>query len=185
MEYLDIDYLKNITTKPYYFGLGFIQLKINHQERIHFWHPSLTHTSDEEEIHDHRYNFKSTILRGKLNNEIFSYKSNPNGIYSLMEVSCNKEKEGDPKFISNVDINLISSFDVIEGQSYYLGSDAFHKTKTNGCISLLNRDLITKDLANVIMLNNKELTCPFSIKLSEKNIWELIDDLINNPIYLK
>lgn len=52
-KYLDIDYLKSLENKPYYFGLGFIQLKINKSQRIHFWHSELIKTAGDEEIHDH------------------------------------------------------------------------------------------------------------------------------------
>lgn len=177
-KYLDIDYLKSIDNKPYYFGLGFIQLKINKSQRIHFWHPELIKTADDEEIHDHRYDFNSTILKGKLKNEIFTYNDNEYGNYSLKSVSCTKDSEENPKFIKNVDIKLVTSYEVLEGQEYFLNKDSFHKTYTDGCVSFLERGDITKEYANVISYKDKNLICPFSVEYSEDYIWKLISELI-------
>ena len=56
-----------LKTNPQYFGLGFIQCKINQHERVHIYHPDLMPIVNiEEEIHNHRYDFESTILMGKL-----------------------------------------------------------------------------------------------------------------------
>ena len=73
--------LKNILlqTKPHYFGLGFIQCKINQYERIHVYHPDLMPIVNiEEEVHNHRYDFESKILMGKIKNKKYQFLENKN-----------------------------------------------------------------------------------------------------------
>src|SRR5579863_7289598 len=57
-------------TEPYWFGLGFIQLKLNDTARMHFWLPEIPHP-EREEIHNHRYDFSSIVLAGHLLHEVW------------------------------------------------------------------------------------------------------------------
>lgn len=178
-KYLDIDYLKSLENKPYYFGLGFIQLKINKEHRIHFWHTDLIKTAGEEELHNHRYNFKSHVLKGKLLNEVFTYDK-VGSEYGLYQVSCSADSSEESKHIFNCTPIKVCSFETTTGQSYTLDHNFFHTSHTDGCITLLERDDIVKEYAHVISLNNKSIACPFSIKLIDDQIWSYIEDLINN-----
>ncbi len=46
-------------------GLGFIILKINDRTRYNIWHPSLPPITDQDEVHDHRYDFSTKVVRGR------------------------------------------------------------------------------------------------------------------------
>ena len=49
---LKIDFLREAAasygSSPYCFGLGFIQLKLSDQARMHFWHMAVPHVEREE-----------------------------------------------------------------------------------------------------------------------------------------
>ncbi len=55
----------------HYFGLGFIQLKINFETRMHFYSPELPQITSNEDVHNHRYDFESCVLKGELEQELF------------------------------------------------------------------------------------------------------------------
>ena len=165
---LDIDYLKQ---KLYYFGLGFIQLFLNKEERIHFYNKSLQATNVE--IHNHRYNFTSKILKGEfINHKYKLIKGNSN---LLTNESCNKDIELTNK------INLLVGVEKIETNIYHIGDsyDMFynelHSVAYNGnTITHLTRTDIITDYAQVIYPVNKTITCPFASNYDDKTLCELI-----------
>lgn len=177
MQNLDIDYLKQNQQRLYYFGLGFIQLVLNKEERIHFYNKSLQATNDE--IHNHRYNFTSKILKGEfINHKYKLIKGNSN---LLTNESCNKDIELTNK------INLLVGVEKIETNIYHVGDsyDMFynelHSVAYNGnTITHLTRTDIITDYAQVIYPINKTITCPFASNYDDKTLWELIEDTINS-----
>jgi hypothetical protein len=175
----NVEYLKTLGT-PHYFGLGFIQLKLNKYERIHFYHPELMPILDDEEIHDHRYTFRSRILKGSLTNEIFVYDSMLFTDLGLFEVSCSMEDAGKPPhFLKEVDISMVCSFSLTEGSEYALSADAFHRIKYHEpTITYLTRGEIIKDYARIIKPVVAPDVCPFSKKMDEAELWDIIEKII-------
>src|SRR6187402_3246657 len=68
---LNIDWLKDNHISLEFFGLGFLQLKIDKNNRIHFYTRELPSIIGEEDVHNHRYDFNSCVLKGNLTQEIF------------------------------------------------------------------------------------------------------------------
>ena len=170
-----VEYLKTLGT-PHYFGLGFIQLKLNKHERIHFYHPELMPIVDEEEIHDHRYAFTSHIVKGSLTNEIFSCETMLFSDIGMYEVSCSMEDEGKPPyFLKEVEINKVCEFSLNEGSDYFLTADAFHRIKYHEpTITYLTRGEVIKDYARIIKPLDAPDVCPFSKKMEQKELWDII-----------
>ena len=175
-----IDELKSYNVKPAFFGLGFIQLKINDKERYHFWHEDLPGIIAEEEIHDHRYDFISEVLYGSLYQEVWDFEENYLGTHEMYEVSCDAENTVDPSYICTGDVYLTSSYELIVGSKYTMFADTFHKAKPlNGyAVTKLTRSATTKSMARVIKPKNTSHICPFSVKYSEKELWEKIESML-------
>lgn len=171
-------------TKPMFFGLGFIQCKISSEERYHFYHPSLIPVVNiEEEIHDHRYDFVSTIIKGTLTNKIYDFKENINNtsinnLYIKTKESCDKNKEVMDDIKKYGNISLILESDYNEGQQYFMDNNTFHTVKAINCITHLKRSEYKKELANVIRPEKTVKICPFSIVIDEEKCWELIKEML-------
>src|SRR5271168_5571627 len=91
---------KKYGSEPYWFGLGFIQLKLSDTERMHFWLPEIPHP-EREEIHNHRYDFTSTVLAGHLMHEVWHLDSAQwfgsklqEQDWEIFETNCSPNKEG-------------------------------------------------------------------------------------------
>jgi hypothetical protein len=58
-------------------GLGFIQVQLDGNQRMHVWHPDLPRRAcfKDSAIHDHRFGFTSQVLVGILNSTM--YKAEP------------------------------------------------------------------------------------------------------------
>lgn len=58
-------------------GLGFIQVKLGGNQRLHVWHPDLPRRScfEHSAIHDHRFSFSSRVLVGEQINHMMALES--------------------------------------------------------------------------------------------------------------
>jgi hypothetical protein len=173
-KYLNVNWLKSTGATPHWFGLGFIQLKISDTQRLHFWHPDLVANTHEEEIHDHRYNFASRILRGSIVNHTYCFNVNNNGKYTLSKTDCS------PNFVSDAsytgDVSLLSSSTLSAGDEYYMSADTFHRIEATHAVTLLTREPTTKAFARVAALNDELTTCPFSRNIPTNKLWDYIEE---------
>lgn len=179
MKYL-YNLLKEKQVKPNFFGLGFIQCKVSNSERYHFYHPSLLPTINyEEEVHDHRYDFNSKILKGHLRNKLYEFNENIDGKYNLQQESCNPNIKVKDSFIKYGNLKLISDVTYKENDTYFMGHTCFHTVESSLAITHLIRSEYKKEFANVIRNNNNKKICPFEKQISEKECWEFIAQCCN------
>lgn len=179
---IDIAYLKKF--KPFYFGLGFIQLKMNQHERLHFYHPEILPIVDEEEIHNHRYDFTSEIIKGKLYQDIFFpiKVDDPRSTHGVYNVSCKPEDSGKPsELIYNCTPILVGSFSTREGNQYTMTKNAFHRVKIKEpTITYLKRESPQVEFAQIIKPIGMPDVCPFSKKLTDDEIWDVISGVMGS-----
>jgi len=180
MNYLDLATLKTLGA-PAYFGLGFIQLKINEHQRIHFWVPEWpTIPGADNELHDHRYTLTSTILKGEIHNHIYTPVSTEDPTHELIEVSCKPNSSEEPRVIDRVTPVFLTSFVSKTGDTYTLSPDAFHTAHTVGpTVTFVERADVLKDMARVIRPLDSAFVCPFSIKYSAQECWDKIEEILN------
>lgn len=174
-----LDEFKRMGT-PQYFGLGFLQLKVNAHTRYHFWHPHLVTTVDAEEIHDHRYDFTSHILKGLLVNDLYAFTPDPDGQWERSYVSCDPTDPIDPAtFEPERGIaRLTGIFHMPEGSHYIFKAKEFHRTHTGMAITRVERGPVTERFAQVVRPVGATPVCPFEKKMSEDEVWEIIADLL-------
>lgn len=170
-NYQDINWLKRHCQMIHAFGLGFIQLKLNDRYRLHFYTKNTAITSQPEEVHNHRYNFKSKILKGSLTNTVFDVVAGYD--YQAVEESCRR----DYKVVSQPVVCSIAeslSFTLKVGSHYKMNHMTYHKVSSDRAITLLTRDALVKPTATVIHHRDKELICPFSANLPVSDLWEIV-----------
>lgn len=176
----DMDWLRKNHIHLHSFGLGFLQLKLNDSQRMHFWHPGFKR--EREEVHDHRYNFTSTILFGSMHQEIYSFVNygyeSIKGRSEMVEVTCEEGSEGEDRLIAWGD--LVPEFEgtLVAGTKYKLMADTFHRIDADHCVTFLERSLKTKQFARVVRPIGTKSVCPFSEKLPEDEMWSMIEDCI-------
>lgn len=174
---LNIDFLKLNCQRLYFFGLGFIQLKLNNLERIHFYTNAFDKTATVEEIHNHRYNFESTIVKGVLVQELFSYQMDNKGNYWITKETCNPAtKQIFDKHLCT--IKLIQRQTFSAGQSYWIDHNTLHRVESNDAITYLKRSCYMKNEADVVYPVDLVKTCPFSVHISDDELWEVIRSMI-------
>lgn len=182
MKKLSLDWLKQNCQLIHYFGLGFIQLKMNARERIHFYTDKLPKTAKNEEIHNHRRNFSSQIIAGTLKQDIYEIPQilRPDKDYShlLQIVSCNPNKKGKIEHEEFLDIEKVFSREYKKGESYYIDHNTFHIVESNNAVTIITQSNYQKDYAEVIRPRGQDLVCPFSVKIPEEKLWNIVEDMI-------
>lgn len=171
-----VDETKIMEVAPRYFGLGFIQLTLG-TGRYHFYCKDLDPTLDDEEVHNHRYNFRSTVLKGTLENQLFFVNEHVNGGFEVADVTCKPGLSGMPEIkIESAIIKPISTFVTTEGQSYNMFSETFHRVKalTPYTVTRLARGQYLKETAQVVRIKGAAFVCPFETNIGENECWDWI-----------
>lgn len=179
-DYLKINYLKNNHKMIHYFGLGFIQVKIDDFKRMHFYTKELPSIMSIEDVHNHRYNFKSIILKGFLHQNL--YQEIPGNDYIKEQESC---KEGyactsEPK---ECNIKSIATQFFTTGSEYSIDHETFHQVDSGNCITFIIRSNYKKEFADVIRKKDSTKVCPFSKKVPENDLWLLVEQMLKGVTY--
>lgn len=173
-------------SEPYWFGLGFIQLKLSDTYRMHFWLPEIPRL-EREEIHNHRYDFTSHVLSGKLCHDVYhvtkregfplSYPEIPAWHYEIFETDCapaNGDKSSRGK-VTPCNVLTMGQYRLSAGTKYTFPFCSFHTTeRTKYAITFLRRWPKMMEYASVVKEKGAVTTCPFKDKISSAQCWEYI-----------
>ena len=176
LKNITLDYLKKRHTKIHYFGLGFIQIKLTQNTRIHFYTDLLPPIIGKEEIHNHRYDFTSIILFGNLTQETFTITNGNTHIQqdeSCIEGETMKDTIGT---YCGVSLSGIQNF--AQSSSYFIDHTTFHRVYSNNAITFLERSDYKKEFAEVLRPKNISPTCPFSKKVPEEELWKIVEMIL-------
>lgn len=174
---LSIDWLRANAKKAHFFGLGFIQVKLDDHVRVHFYHRDIP--AFVEEPHDHRYDFVSTVKRGCLRNQI--WKLIPGDGHEVSYESCRQDGPTAPAGFQT-GVSELGTFDTHEGSGYHMNAETFHVVRPlfehGPVITLVQREMPFKEFARVIKKVGSTSTCPFSRPLLDGELWEIVRDCI-------
>lgn len=172
LEDIDLDFLKRQCQRIYYFGLGFIQVKLNEVERLHFYSEELPVIC--EDIHDHRYAFNSLVLKGTLKNKRWLVA--PGESHVLRYENCSPNKVSLPEESCYAVPGLLQIVGC--GQPYSMLLDEFHQVEGRGCVTYLRRGEVERELAKIVLPKGAESVCPFSLKFPEEELWAMVGRML-------
>lgn len=174
---LDYDWIRRNAQLIHYFGLGFIQVKLSADVRMHFYTDRIDPTVTEEEIHNHRYDFRSDVIRGMLQHKLYSCRYLPEvfeGTHWLGEVSCDPKKPGRSTGIPVV-LTLACQTRMSAGSHYTLDKDTFHRVESKNAITFLHTVPREREFANVARpIGSSPAVCPFSKQVPEVDLWKIV-----------
>lgn len=174
---LNTDFLKARGAVPHYFGLGFIQIKLDDVHRLHAWVPDWPAIPGAEtELHDHRYPFTSHVLKGAIEHELFAagpLQDLPGpGLWEVAAVSCKPGAAEEARLLGYAAPTRLAAFRIGAGHSYALTPDAFHRARAHGpAVSLLARQPTERDEARILREPGAPSACPFSLKVPVDECW--------------
>lgn len=176
LDVIDVNFLKKHAKKIHFFGLGFIQIKLSDSQRLHIYTDKLKGTVSEEDIHNHRYDFRSHILKGTLTQHMYSVVGGFGGDYILTQESCNPDNKADKPLKFVVTILPLGSQTMVSGSTYSTDHSVFHRVQSTDAITLITRSEYKKEFADVVIPKEQEPVCPFSANVSEEELWAIVKD---------
>ena len=170
-----LESLKKHATLIHYFGLGFIQIKLGPKYRIHFYTEELPAIVDDEDVHNHRYDFTSHVFAGEFTQDIYMITNGDT--HELEQESCKEGVEshepGKP-----CSIKKIMSQTFATGSSYHIDHSVFHTVTAKNAITFLERGPVKKELAEVVRKKDVLKVCPFSNKVPEDELWNIVEKIL-------
>lgn len=68
----------------------FFRKNSGESDRLHVWDSP----GEDSDIHQHSYDFTSEVYSGVMNEELYSYREDPNGAYERWSVICGADEAG-------------------------------------------------------------------------------------------
>lgn len=173
-EKISVDWLQVNHSIIHFFGLGFIQVKLGESTRMHFYSPELP--PFVEFPHNHRYDFVSTIIGGSLTNEIWGENGDGDS-YVLEQESC---REGEKPESSKREVKLVKIYEktYLPRETYFMDHHTLHTVRGAGAVTLLARTHYRKEFADVTRPIGTEPVCPFSMKVGNERLWEIVSAML-------
>ena len=170
-----IEYLKENATNIYYFGLGFIQVKIGDNIRYNFYHPELTPCFvKNESVHTHAYDFKSEILKGCLYERLYAIEPTISSKRYFCKIDCCGGHE--KLFKARTIVRHLKEH--VQGKSYVRFSDDLHKV-------FVTQPTITKVIkgdryghAFGFILDDQIQCTPFISDMDEQGCWDIVEEVL-------
>jgi hypothetical protein len=176
-RYLDVDWLDKNALSIKYFGLGFCQVKLNERERLHFYTDRWQKTV-KEEVHDHRYDFVSTVVAGTFRQEFYTVTAADPGTHVMVYESCNPEIKA-PAEEYPCTCELFHTQEYKAGEQYFMDRHTFHTVESVDAITYVVRGLVVKELAKVVFPAGMNTVCPFSVQVTREECLEFMRERLN------
>lgn len=183
---IDIDYLRNEAKErgsvPNYNGLGMVRLAVKDRGYLFYSDraPPINHT-----IHDHRYSFTSTIIKGTIRNFIYSFEAVEQETDFMLTYKdmVNKVDTVGTIIHPNVNITNTCTFDTTENQKYIMHESILHHVERKSeklitCMEPSPRPY--SPIAHFLINKNIEYVGVYSQPKTPNECWEIIEYTIND-----
>jgi hypothetical protein len=169
-------------------GLGFLQVILPGNQRLHVWHPDLPRRKCfvHSAIHNHRFSFRSTVLVGTQINR--RYEVTPWGKDGTHEMVSHNG----PRLPSGSRSSFVDGPCIVEeqpeeyyhpGESYEMPALAYHVTTNSGIVVTLMQKLNEGTVhAHSIIRRGHEFDQSFDrFQLSDERLWSIVVDALRVP----
>ena len=150
---------------------------MNDRARVHFYHERIP--AFVEEPHDHRYDFISRVLRGRLQNRI--WKLAPGDDHEVSYESCRQNGPAAPPGFRTGLVEL-GCFNTHKGSGYHMNSETLHTVhpdfKRGPTITLVMRETPIKEFARSVKKVGVPSTCPFYRQIADDELWDIVRECI-------
>jgi len=178
----DYDWVRANTRLIHYFGLGFIQVKLDlpdmrdGEHRLHFYTADLPSITGDEEVHNHRRSFTSNVIRGSFAQKFYSVERG--STHWLEQESCKAGVEA-PAERREVGLEETSRHHYKQGSCYWVHHSQFHRVWATGpAVTHLHLSRPLKEYAEVVREVGAEKVCPFSKTVKEDQLWEIVKRML-------
>lgn len=184
-------FLQTLGYEPRVHGNGFIQLDIDESRRLNFWgHPAIPCQKVPIPIHDHTFDFVSTIIKGRLINVVYDLVYTGNIKPFKVYVAKTREREDtklEPLNVNYCRPEVRRAEIVMEGQKYWMKAFDMHEIFTpEPSITLMDKSIPTINdsigrTPRVLIPVGKEPDNEFNRYDTPLDVlWDIIKDIMEN-----
>lgn len=167
-------------------GLGFVQVQLQGNQRLHVWHPELPRRTcfEHSAIHDHRFSFRSTVLIGAQRNISYEVVGADDGEYIGYVHEGKRTPKGGRPWVADmrVDVAVESDHTIDAGESYLVSAYGFHRTEPcgNGKVATLMQKLWEGDQgAHSLCRAGVRPDADFDrFQWSDQQLWEVVQEVL-------
>lgn len=167
-------------------GLGFIQVQLEAEQRLHVWHPELPRRAcfEHSAIHNHRFSFLSKVPIGTQINIDCHVTVDPEGSHIRYLHEGPRKANGGRPWVNDglVSVTEMRTKKVPAGAEYFIWGHHFHRTEPggNGKVVTLMRKCGESDRgAHSLCLAGVEPDADFNrYQWSEQQLWEVVQDVL-------
>lgn len=169
-------------------GLGFIQLILGGNQRMHVWHPDLPRRDcyEHSAIHNHRFGFRSRVLKGVQVNRRCDLEIVKPGTGSHILISHNgpRSDKGGRLSYPVADVNVIEREleKYSAGQEYFMPAMEYHYTPCVGVVvTLMTKTEETQLHANSVIRSGVDFHYDFDrFQLSPTELFAYVVDALQS-----
>lgn len=125
-----------MTDKITLHGLGFVQVQLPGNQRIHVWHPELPRRRcfEHSAIHNHRFGFRSIVLVGEQINIPVAVLPSETGSHMLYLHEGKRTASGGRPWVPDGRVALLECdpVSIKAGESYWMQPYDYHRTTSGG-----------------------------------------------------
>lgn len=119
-------------------GLGFIQVKLGGNQRLHVWHPELPRRKcfEYSAIHNHRFSFRSRVLKGVQNNVRIDLELAKGGSHVVISHNGPRSPRGGRESypVAECNIHARGWETYVPGDEYFVPMHEYHYTPNGGIV---------------------------------------------------
>lgn len=167
-------------------GLGFIQVKLPGNRRMHVWHPDLPRRSCYywSAIHNHRFGFRSTVLVGEQVNQRVTVVASEHGEYDrISHDGPRSEKGGRLSYVAErVTLWRGKAETYGPGDSYVMQPLEYHETPNSGVVVTIMEKLHEGEVhASSLIAHGREFDQTFDrFQLPESSLWGFVVEALKH-----
>lgn len=171
-------------------GLGFIQVKLPANKRLHVWHPLLPRRDCFvfSAIHNHRFSFRSTVLIGTQKNRRYHVIPHPEGTHDIISHDGPRSPMGGREsFVAGrCNVESVQPRYMVEsyspGQSYEMRELEYHETPNTGVVVTLMEKLHEGRIhASTIITHGREFHQAFDrFQLRADELWAIVVEALKH-----
>lgn len=121
-------------------GFGMLRLYLSKEVRLHVWHNGLVYHDTPSNIHDHPWDFISTVVVGALRNTRYEAAEGQPSTHHLGRILCGPGGGLLPNTVKDIHLLTLDEELVKEGDSYTQVAKELHTmTFQNGTVTLVTR----------------------------------------------
>lgn len=168
-------------------GNGFIQVPLAGGGRMHVWHPECPRQKVSTDIHDHRFSFTSTVIRGVLINTLFRTDPHASGrpwkVYAPGDGSTGQDHDSLFDTGCRLSCTWYSGKVISAGDTYKMEHRAFHQSvpKSERAVTVMFKTQVLPELgpSRVLVPEGQEPDNDFSREHDRDFLWRLVREALS------